>query len=106
MSTPEIIFAALAACAPIISVVIAILSLRRNNNNDTKSESREMGKLEEKVDTANKGIERIEQRLDRRDERDDNIAERVATLETRVDAHISDKNAHNYSVASNRKKTK
>lgn len=104
MSTPEIIFAALASCAPIISVVIAILALRRNNNNDTKSESKEMGKLEEKVDTANKGIERIEQRLDKRDERDDKITERVTALETKVDAHISDKNAHNYSSASSRKK--
>lgn len=94
MSTAEIIFAALAALSPIVSTLVAILAFRRNKNNDTKSEGQQEGVLQSDVGYIKSGIDRLEKRLDKMDEKESLFAERLTTVEIRLDEHIKDTNLH------------
>lgn len=94
MSTAEIVFAALAVLTPIISVLIAYLGFRRNQKNDTKSEGQQEGVLQSDVGYIKSGVDRLEKRLDRMDEKESLFAERLTTVEIRLDEHIKDPNLH------------
>ena len=94
MSNAEIIMAALAIASPIISVIVAILALRRNNKNDTKAEGEEKGVLQSDVGYIKAGVDRLEKRLDKIDEKQESFSQRLTTVEIRVDEHIKDKNLH------------
>ena len=96
MTTPEIIFAALAACAPILSVVIAILALRRNNRNDIKKEAEQLGSMKSDLAYIKAGIDDLKASDKAKDQRLDTLSEHVAKLEGTLDAHLKDKNAHNF----------
>lgn len=96
MTTPEIIFAALAACAPIVSVIIAILALRRNSKNDVKKEAEEFGSMKSDLAYIKAGIDDLKANDKAKDQRLDTLSEHIAKLEGTLDAHLKDKNAHNY----------
>lgn len=96
MTTPEIIFAALAALAPILSVIIAVLALRRNNKNDIKQEAERLGSMKSDLAYIKAGIDDLKANDKAKDKRLDILSEHVAKLEGVLDAHINDKNAHNY----------
>lgn len=101
MSTPEIIFAALAACAPIVSVVIAWLAFRRNSKNDEREAAEEYGSMKADLAYIKAGIDDLKASDKEKDRRLDTLSEHVAKLEGTLDAHLKDKNAHNY--ANNKK---
>ena len=96
MTTPEIIFAALAALAPIVSVIIAILTLRRNNKNDIKQEAEQLGSMKSDLAYIKAGIDDLKANDKAKDQRLDALSEHIAKLEGTLDAHLKDKNAHNY----------
>lgn len=96
MTTPEIIFAALAALAPILSVIIAVLALRRNNKNDVKKEAEQLGSMKSDLAYIKAGIDDLKANDKAKDKRLDILSEHVAKLEGVLDAHLKDKNAHNY----------
>lgn len=96
MTTPEIIFAALAALAPILSVIIAVLALRRNNKNDIKQEAERLGSMKSDLAYIKAGIDDLKANDKAKDKRLDILSEHVAKLEGILDAHINDNNAHNY----------
>lgn len=96
MTTPEIIFAALAALAPILSVIIAVLALRRNNKNDIKQEAERLGSMKSDLAYIKAGIDDLKANDKAKDKRLDMLSEHVAKLEGILDAHLKDKNAHNY----------
>ena len=94
MSNAEIIMAALAIASPIVSVIVAILALRRNNKNDTKAEAEEKGVLQSDVGYIKSSIDRVENRLDKMDEKQDSFFQRLTKVEVRLDEHINDKTLH------------
>lgn len=96
MTTPEIIFAALAALAPILSVIIAVLASRRNNKNDIKKEAEQLGSMKSDLAYIKAGIDDLKANDKAKDKRLDILSEHVAKLEGVLDAHINDNNAHNY----------
>lgn len=96
MTTPEIIFAALAACAPILSVIIAMLAFRRNNQNDIKKEAEQIGSMKSDLAYIKAGIDDLKASDKAKDQRLDTLSEHVAKLEGTLDAHLKDKNAHNF----------
>ena len=96
MTTPEIIFAALAALAPILSVIIAVLALRRNNKNDIKQEAERLGSMKSDLAYIKAGIDDLKANDKAKDKRLDILSEHVAKLEGVLDAHLKDNNAHNY----------
>ena len=96
MTTPEIIFAALAACAPIVSVVVAIVVARRNKDKDIKEEAVEFGSMRSDLAYIKAGIDDLKASDKAKDQRLDKLSEHVAKLEGQLDTHLKDKNAHNY----------
>lgn len=96
MTNAEIIFAALAALAPIVSVVVAVLALRRNNKNDIKQEAEQLGSMKSDLAYIKAGIDDLKTNDKAKDQRLDTLSEHVAKLEGTLDAHLKDKNAHNY----------
>lgn len=103
MTTPEIIFAALAACTPIVTVIIAWLALRRNNKNDMKQEAEKLGSMKSDLAYIKAGIDDLKASDKAKDQRLDTLSEHVARLEGTLDAHLKDKNAHNYAKYSKQK---
>lgn len=96
MTTPEIIFAALAACAPIVSVIIAIIVARRNKDKDIKKEAEQLGSMKSDLAYIKAGIDDLKSSDKAKDQRLDILSEHIARLEGTLDAHLKDKNAHNY----------
>lgn len=96
MTTPEIIFAALAACTPIVSVIIAIIVARRNKDKDIKKEAEQLGSMKSDLAYIKAGIDDLKANDKAKDQRLDTLSEHVAKLEGTLDAHLKDKNAHNY----------
>lgn len=96
MSTAEIVFTALAALSPIISVLVAIVVARRNKDKDIQSEAKELGQMQSDLGYIKSGIDDLKTNQIRHDEKLDALAERVAKVESSLEAHIRDKNAHNY----------
>lgn len=94
MSTAEIIFAAMAALSPIVSVVVAIIVARRNKDKDNKNEGEKEGVMQSDIGYIKSSIDRVEKRLDKIDEKEDSFAQRLTTVEIRVEEHIKDKNMH------------
>ena len=94
MSTAEIIFAALAALSPIVSVVVAIIVARRNKDKDTKQDAEKEGVLQSDVGYIKSGVDRLEKRLDKIDEKQDSFSQRLTTVEIRLDEHVKDNNLH------------
>ena len=96
MTTLEIIFAALSALTPIASVLIALLALRRNNKNDIKQEAEQIGSMKSDLAYIKAGIDDLRASDKAKDQRLDTLSEHIARLEGTLDAHLKDKNAHNY----------
>ena len=96
MTIPEIIFAALSALTPIVSVLIALLALRRNNKNDVKKEAEQLGSMKSDLAYIKAGIDDLKASDKAKDQRLDTLSEHIARLEGTLDAHLKDKNAHNY----------
>lgn len=94
MTTAEIIFAALCSLSPIISVVVAIIVARRNKDNSVKDDGQKEGVLQSDVGYIKSGVDRLEKRLDKMDEKEEDMMQRIIRVETKVDAHIADKNIH------------
>lgn len=97
MSTAEIVFAALAAMAPIISVIVAIIVARRNKDKDLQKEAQEMGAMKSDLGYIKSGIDDLKRSQKSHDEKLDILSTKVAAIDERLNAHIKDKNAHNYS---------
>lgn len=96
MTTPEIIFAALAACAPIISVLIALFGARRSKDKDIKKEAEQLGSMRSDLAYIKSGIDDLKTSDRAKDQRLEVLSEHIARLEGTLDAHLKDKNAHNY----------
>lgn len=96
MTTPEIIFAALAACAPIISIIIAWLAFRRNVKNDETAKAEEYGSMKADLAYIKAGIDDLKTSDREKDKRLDTLSEHVAKLEQTVDFHLKDTHAHNH----------
>ena len=96
MGTAEIVFAALAALAPIISVIVAVIVARRNKDKDIQNDAKELGQMQSDLGYIKSGIDDLKKSQIRHDEKLDALAERVAKVESSLEAHIRDKNAHNY----------
>ena len=96
MTAAEIIFAAMAALAPIVSVVIAVIVARRNKDKDVRKEAEEYGAMKSDLGYIKAGIDDLKRSQKTHDEKLDTLSEKLANLEGRVDAHIKDKNAHTY----------
>lgn len=97
MTTPEIIFAALAACAPIVSVFIAWLAFRQKKDNNIKDEGKELGSMKSDIAYIKAGIDDLKANDKAKDERLDKMSETLARVEERLDSHIQNKNIHHYS---------
>lgn len=96
MTTPEIIFAALAACAPIISVLIALFGARRTKDKDIKKEAEQLGSMKSDLAYIKSGIDDLKTSDKDKNERLEILSEHVAKLEGKLETHLQDKNAHNY----------
>ena len=96
MSTAEIIMTAAVAVTPIASLIIAWLAFRRNRDNDTKEEGKDAGALRSDVGYIKKGIDGLERRLDRIDEKQDDQSSRLADVEATLREHLKDKAAHGW----------
>lgn len=96
MSTAEIVFAALAALSPIVSVFVAIVVARRNKDKDIQNEAKELGQMQSDLGYIKSGIDDLKTNQIRHDEKLDILSERVAKVESSLEAHIRDRNAHNY----------
>lgn len=94
MSTAEIIFAALAALAPIVSVLVAIIVARRNKDKDIKREAQELGQMQSDLGYIKSGIDDLKKSQAKHDEKFDIVTERVAKVETALAAHINNKTIH------------
>ncbi len=100
MTTSEIIFAALAAVTPIISMLIALVVARRGKDKDIKKEAQEYGAMRSDLAYIKAGIDDLKASDKAKDQRLDNLSEHIAKLEGIVDSHLKDKNAHNYALYS------
>lgn len=96
MNTLEIIFASLAACTPIISVIVAIIVARRNKDKDIKKDAEQLGSMKSDLAYIKAGIDDLKANDKAKDRRLDTLSEHVARIEGTLDAHLKDKNAHNY----------
>lgn len=96
MSNAEMIFAALAACAPIISVIVAIVVAKRNKDKDIQREAKELGQMQSDLGYIKSGIDDLKKAQIRHDEKLDALSDRVTAVETSLSQHLKDKNAHNY----------
>lgn len=94
MTTAEIIVTALCSLSPIVSVVVAIIVARRNKDKSVKDDGQKEGVLQSDVGYIKSGVDRLEKRLDRMDEKEEDMMQRIIRVETKVDAHIADKNIH------------
>lgn len=98
MTTAEIIVTALCSLSPIVSVAVAIIVARRNKDKSVKSDGQKEGVLQSDVGYIKSGVDRLEKRLDKMDEKSEMILERVAKLEATVDSHIQNKSIHRSST--------
>lgn len=96
MSTPEIIFAALAACAPIVSVFIAWLAFRQKKDLNLKDEAKELGSMQSDIAYIKAGIDDLKEDNKNKDERLDKMSESLVRVEERLNSHIQNKTIHNY----------
>lgn len=94
MTTAEIIVTALCSLSPIVSVVVAIIVARRNKDKSVKDDGQKEGVLQSDVGYIKSGVDRLEKRLDRMDEKEEDMMQRIIRVETKVDTHINDKNIH------------
>lgn len=94
MTTAEIIVTALCSLSPIVSVVVAIIVARRNKDKSVKDDGQKEGVLQSDVGYIKSGVDRLEKRLDKMDEKEEDMMQRIIRVETKVDAHIADKNIH------------
>ena len=91
MTTPEIIFVALTACAPIVSVLIAIIVARRNKDKDIQKEAEQLGSMKSDLAYIKAGIDDLKVSDKVKDQRLDTLSEHIARLEGTLDAHLKDK---------------
>lgn len=96
MNTAEIVFAALAALSPILSVIVAIVVARRNNNKDIKKDARDLGIMQSDLGYIKSGIDDLKQSQKRHDEKLDILSERVTKVEAELAAHINNKQLHSH----------
>ena len=96
MSTPEIIFAALAACAPIVSVFIAWLAFRQKKDLNLKDEAKELGSMQSDIAYIKAGIDDLKEDNKNKDERLDKMSDSLVRVEERLNSHIPNKTIHNY----------
>ena len=97
MTAPEIVFAALAIAAPIVSVIVAIVGARRSKDKDIAKDAEEFGSMKSDLAYIKAGIDDLKSSDKAKDQRLDTLSEHIARLEGALDAHLKDRNAHNYS---------
>lgn len=98
MSAGDIVLLIVSITCPVCSLVVAALAFRRNNKKDTQDEGQEKGIMLTEMGYIKSGIDRIEKRIDHIDEKQDAMARRLTTVETKLEDHLKDKNAHNYKI--------
>lgn len=96
MNNFEILLTILCSLAPIISVIIAIIVARRNKDKDYESNGQEKGAMQSDIGYIKSSTDRIERHVEVIDKKQDNMSERLAKVEARLDEHMKDKNIHNY----------
>lgn len=101
MSTTEIIvvIAAAVAISPLVSVIVAIIVARRNKDKDIRREAQEYGEMRSDLAYIKQGIDDLKKNQTKHDEKLDDLTERVATVETKLDAHVNNKTIHSTRVA-------
>lgn len=99
MNTNNVIVLIVSILCPICSLVIAALAFRRNSKKDTQSEGQEKGIMLTEMGYIKSGIDRIEKRIDQLDAKQDAMARRLTTVETKLEDHLKDKNSHNYKTS-------
>ena len=96
MSSSEIIAIVVSIICPLASILIAYFGLKRLIKKDTQEEGQEKGVVLTELGYIKSGTDDIKKRLDKIDDRQDEQSRAFAALEAKVDAHLRDKNAHNY----------
>lgn len=101
MTTAEIIVTALCSLSPIISVVVAIIVARRNKDKSVKDDGQKEGVLQSDVGYIKSGVDRLEKRLDKMDEKEEHMLERLSKVEATVESHIGNKSIHRITTGGN-----
>lgn len=96
MSSTEILVLIISIVCPISSLLVAMLSFRRNVRNDTKADSQEKGVLLTEVGYIKSGVDRIEKKMEQLDVKQEEQGKAIAALEAKLEAHLHDRNAHSY----------
>lgn len=96
MSSAEIILTVLCSLAPIVSLVVAIIVARRSKDKDYETSGQEKGAMQSDIGYIKSSTDRIERHVEVIDKKQDNMSERLAKVEARLDEHMKDKNIHNY----------
>ena len=96
MTNLEIFLTVWSSLSPVIAVVVAILVARRNKDKDHENVGQERGAMQSDIGYIKSSTDRIERQITQLDNKQDAMSERLARLETRVEEHLKDKNAHNF----------
>lgn len=80
----ELTFALVGFCASISSIVFAYLAFRRSDKQEQKTDGKTEGVMFSDIGYIKACVDRVEKNLNRVDERDRNIAERLAKVEESV----------------------
>lgn len=100
----EIFITILASLTPIVSVIVAIIVARRNNNKDIKKDAQELGIMQSDLGYIKSGIDDLKQSQKRHDEKLDILSERVTKVEAELQAHLENKSLHSHPKTSVNKK--
>lgn len=103
MSSFEIFMSVMCSLSPILAVLVAILVARRSKDKDHENNGHEKGAMQSDIGYIKSSTDRIERHIETMDKKQDLMSERLAVVETRVEEHIKDKNAHNYKMLKNSK---
>lgn len=104
MTTLEIIWTAIIAVTPVMSLIVAIVVARRNKDKDTKDDGINMGKLLTEVSYIHEGIDELKESNRIENGKIDNLSTRVTKVETLIEDHIKDRHIHNYGTKRSVKK--
>lgn len=100
MSSLEVFSTIMCSLSPFLALVVAIIVARRNKDKEHENSGQEKGAMQSDIGYIKSSTDRIERHIEQLDKKQDSMSERLVKVETTVEEHIKDKNAHNYSRAS------
>ena len=106
MTTSEIIWTAIIAACPVVSVIVSIIVARRNRDKDTEAKAQELGGFKTDINYIKTGIDDLKASNHRHDEKLDILTERLVKCETNLESHINNKAIHSRATQTRAKVTK